>query len=145
MTLTQYTDYYYKVDVRDNGYLTGTTGQLGNGGTSTTVVPAKVKDQTGKGTLKGIIDVQCGMRWSMALAEDGNVWTWGYNVDGELGNGTTDQINLPKLSKLSNIDKLATSAYATMAIDKDGHGAGMPMDNYQMELRRIDLLQSKQN
>ena len=33
-------------------------GQLGNGGTSTTVVPAKVKDQTGKGTLKGIIDVQ---------------------------------------------------------------------------------------
>ncbi|MCI8396228.1 MAG: hypothetical protein HFJ52_00575, partial [Clostridia bacterium] len=27
--LTEYTDYYYKVDVRDNGNLTGTTGQLG--------------------------------------------------------------------------------------------------------------------
>ncbi|MCI8396488.1 MAG: hypothetical protein HFJ52_02055 [Clostridia bacterium] len=28
--LTQYTDYYYKVDVRDRGYLTGTTGQKGS-------------------------------------------------------------------------------------------------------------------
>ena len=28
--LTEYTDYYYKVDVRDNGNLTGTTGQLGS-------------------------------------------------------------------------------------------------------------------
>ncbi|MCI8396896.1 MAG: hypothetical protein HFJ52_04425, partial [Clostridia bacterium] len=28
--LTEYTDYYYKVDIRDNGNLTGTTGQLGS-------------------------------------------------------------------------------------------------------------------
>jgi alpha-tubulin suppressor-like RCC1 family protein len=32
---------------------------------------------------------------SFAVTSDGTAWGWGYNVDGELGNGTTTNSNIP--------------------------------------------------
>ena len=43
--------------------------------------------------LTGIIAVAAGNSHSLALSNDGIVWAWGYNSDGELGNGnSTNQL-----------------------------------------------------
>ena len=57
-------------------------GELGDGRTKTnSPEPVRVKD------LKGVRAIEGGGWFSLALKEDGTVWTWGYNQDGELGNG----------------------------------------------------------
>jgi alpha-tubulin suppressor-like RCC1 family protein len=67
--------------------------QLGNGtaleGTST--YPLQVKGVNGVGYLTDIVAI--GGRgvasFSVALKHDGTVYAWGYNNDGQLGDGTT--------------------------------------------------------
>ena len=75
---------------------------------------AKVKDSSGKGTLKNIIDITCGMRTSYALTEEGELWVWGYNGDGEFANGTTSTsaFSLPrKVTTIDNIAKIRAAGY----------------------------------
>lgn len=54
------------------------------GGTQVTVTP------TGPYT-----QVAAGERHSLALADDGTVYAWGYNYSGQLGDGTQDNSNTP--------------------------------------------------
>src|SRR5207249_58779 len=61
-------------------------GELGNGTTSTSgcyciTTPAPVSG------LSGVTAVVAGYRHSLALDGDGNVWAWGLNDSGQLGNG----------------------------------------------------------
>jgi len=63
-----------------------TYGQLGNGTTgainnSNVPVPANIT---------GVVFVAAGGDFVIALRSDGNVWAWGNNSSGQLGNGTTD-------------------------------------------------------
>ena len=60
----------------------------------------------GSGTLEnaGVSDVvvSCGPVWktvshTIGLKSDGTVWTWGYNVYGQLGDGSTSNRSLPGL------------------------------------------------
>ena len=62
-------------------------GQLGNGNNTNSNVPVAV---TTSGALSGktITQVACGGNYSIALASDGTVYTWGFNHYGQLGNGT---------------------------------------------------------
>jgi RHS repeat-associated protein len=64
-----------------------TDGQLGNGTTSSTpsTTPVAV-DFSGS---PDVIQVAAGVGFSVALDSAGNVWTWGWGTDGQLGNGTT--------------------------------------------------------
>jgi len=39
-------------------------------------------------TLSDIVAISAGEYYCMALKSDGTVWTWGYNLRGQLGNGT---------------------------------------------------------
>ena len=98
-------------------------GQLGNNNSDTKSVPAKVKDETGKGILTNIIDIGCGMRTSYALTEDGKIWAWGYNDDGQFGNGIDSGANvnaLPKKANIDNVAKLVPSAFSLIALKEDG-------------------------
>lgn len=59
-------------------------GQLGDGSTgvnSSSPVPVVF--------LSNIIAIKSGERFSLALRSDGSVWSFGYNADGEVGDGTT--------------------------------------------------------
>jgi len=70
----------------------GSEGELGNNSTSSSSSPVKVILPTGR-TAK---QIAAGNMWSATLLDDGSVWTWGYNSDGQLGIGTTQNQLLPQ-------------------------------------------------
>lgn len=41
------------------------------------------------GLLSSVVAVAAGSNHTVAVKSDGSVWAWGYNFDGELGDGTT--------------------------------------------------------
>jgi len=76
-----------------NGY-----GQLGDGTSGTgnqKNTPVQVKGAGNVGILTDVISVAAGMNHSAALKSDGTVWTWGYNSDGQLGDGTKTNRSTP--------------------------------------------------
>jgi len=73
----------------DNGY-----GQLGNptddcGLNPNSDVPVEVDGVNGIGTLSGVTAISAGSYYSLALLGTGEVRAWGYNREGELGDGTS--------------------------------------------------------
>lgn len=98
-----------------------TYGQLGNGadgaGTDSNV-PVRV---AGIGT--GARAIAAGEHFSLALMNDGTVRSWGYNSDGQLGNGTETSRNTPgPVGKLSNVKAIATDSSAGHALALSGDG-----------------------
>lgn len=91
-------------------------GQLGIGTTADKNVPTPVSG------LSGIKAISGGLGYhSMALTENGTVWTWGKNDNGELGNGTTVQQNSPVLViGLSDVTAIAAGGYYSLALKSDG-------------------------
>lgn len=64
------------------------SGQLGDGSTTTRKLAAQVK--TGTNTfLTGVVIIAAGDNFCAALKSDGTVWTWGANASGQLGIGST--------------------------------------------------------
>jgi alpha-tubulin suppressor-like RCC1 family protein len=69
-------------------------GQLGTGTTKRSLIPVKVKDETGKGNLTDVTAIVAGGDHVLALNDD-KVWAWGRNSSGQLGNGTTKRSLVP--------------------------------------------------
>ena len=95
-------------------------GQLGLNHTATTLVPSKVKDETSKGVLSNIIDITCGSSTSYALTEDGQIWSWGNNGNGQFGNGTTGWKSVPQKAEINNVAKVIASYDSAIALKEDG-------------------------
>ena len=76
-------------------------GQIGNGTTDTVSPYGKTVPTatTLSGALSGksIIAIEAGIYHSLTLCSDGTVATWGYNLDGELGNNSTTNSSVPVL------------------------------------------------
>ena len=77
-------------------------GQLGNntssGYSDANPVPVRVRDPASPSDAsKGLKAVQlsAGEYYSLALGSDGNAYTWGANGNGQLGNNTTKDSNIP--------------------------------------------------
>ncbi len=84
----------HSVALRDDGtvWATGdnTYGQLGDGTTNKSSVFLQVVDPNDPtGFLTNIVAISAGDYHTLALKKDGSVWGWGYNGDGELGDGST--------------------------------------------------------
>ena len=57
----------------------------------------------------------------MALKSDGTVWAWGYNADGELGNGTYVNSSVPvQVSGLTGVKVVAAASNHSLALKTDG-------------------------
>jgi alpha-tubulin suppressor-like RCC1 family protein/subtilisin family serine protease len=72
-----------------------TYGELGDNTTTSRSAPVQVTGPGGQGHLAGVTAVACGYYHSVALRADGTIWTWGDNVDGDLGDTTTIVRNAP--------------------------------------------------
>ena len=103
-----------------NGY-----GQLGNGNNTESTIPVAV-DVSGVLSGKTITAVDGGgWYYSVALASDGTVYTWGNNGDGQLGNGNNTSSNVPVAVDVLGVlsGKIITAIAAnnhTIALASDG-------------------------
>ena len=89
-------------------------GQLGNGGTTSATVPARVPG------LDRVTQVAADNGHVLVRRSDGTVAGWGENYYGELGDGTTlTRLTPVQAQVLTGITQIAT-AYASYAIRSDG-------------------------
>jgi alpha-tubulin suppressor-like RCC1 family protein len=93
-------------------------GQLGTGTSSWSSVPTPVR----VAGLTNVVHVVAGALHSLAVREDGTVWAWGANWNGQLGNGTfTNFSPLPmQVPGLSGVRDVAGGLYHSLAVLQDG-------------------------
>ena len=91
-------------------------GELGLGNTTEYSEPQQITDIKEK-----ITDVKTGYYHSIALTENGEVYTWGYNGNGQLGNGTREDSLVPvKVAGLKNVTKVNAYKNMTIALTQNG-------------------------
>ena len=90
-------------------------GQLGDGTNKDRRTPVQVQNSSG---IMAVSNGGC--NYSLALREDGTVWAWGKNENGNLGDGTYENRGTPvQVSGLNGV--MAISAYHnSFALKKDG-------------------------
>jgi alpha-tubulin suppressor-like RCC1 family protein len=67
-----------------------------------------------------VTKVAAGGYHSLFLKSDGSLWTMGDNDDGELGDGTYNQANLPEQIVASNITAIAAGVFHSLFLKSDG-------------------------
>jgi len=100
--------------------------QLGSNTVFNEILDAPVR----VGNLERVKMISAGGHFTLALKEDGTVWAWGRNEDGELGVGTYDaktEISLGdnknepvEVSMLQDVVEIAAGCFHAIAITKDG-------------------------
>ncbi|MGG1517754.1 InlB B-repeat-containing protein [Paenibacillus oryzisoli] len=91
-------------------------GQLGDGTLMNRTLPVQVSG------ISGVTAVSTGLGYHvLALKNDGTVWAWGRNDNGELGDGTTTQRQLPvQVVGLTDVVTLVNAGYHSLALKSDG-------------------------
>ncbi len=105
-------------------------GQLGNGSTTRSFVPVPVT-----GLSSGVVQITAGQQFACALTSAGAVKCWGANSDGQLGNGTKTDSDVPvQVNTLtSGVASISSGQYHVCAITTAG-GAVCWGDNGEGEL-----------
>ncbi len=91
--------------------------QLGYGPTDNgRLLPEKIQG------LSNIVSIETGHHHALALAQNGEVWSWGDNVYSQQGGGTTGGIQTTpaKVSILSNVKAIAAGWAHSLALKDDG-------------------------
>ena len=98
-------------------------GQVGNGTTDNQLTPVKVLSD-----VKSVSFSDSGCSAVSAITKNGDLYCWGYNGEGQVGNGTTDN-QLTPVKVLSDVKSVSHSSYysdsmnyysAVSAITKNG-------------------------
>ena len=72
-------------------------------------------------TLGDMTAASAGDHHTLAIREDGTVWAWGRNSDGQLGDGSTTNRPLPvQVAGLSNVIQVAGGGAHSLALRNDG-------------------------
>lgn len=100
-------------------------GQLGNGTTRNSFRPVQVTKLDGT-PLTGAIQVAGGFNFSLALLDDGSVWSWGEGSYGRLGNGASEnkygavQVIRADGTPINRVRSIATGKTHALALKEDG-------------------------
>lgn len=86
--------FHFSIAITESGTLWGfgrnSRRQLGlAGSTSNRTTPVQINIDS------NWVDISAGSEFVIALKNNGTLWAWGYNYDGQLGNGTTNTIDTP--------------------------------------------------
>jgi CshA-type fibril repeat protein len=99
-------------------------GQLGVGTTTDSPLPTQVTASWGaERTITQIVE---GDSYSLALADDGTAWNWGYGWYGQMGNGSNSEIQdvpvqvTPSWGAERAITHISVGSYHSMALTDDG-------------------------
>jgi alpha-tubulin suppressor-like RCC1 family protein len=112
---------YHTCDAKQNGTLWcwgfNEGGQIGDGTTVDKYYPWQV---TAMGS--SVVEVAAGFDFTCARKNDGTLWCWGYNYDGEIGDGTNTTRTLPvQVTALgNNVAGISTGDQHTCARRTDG-------------------------
>ncbi|MDD4628892.1 MAG: DUF4215 domain-containing protein, partial [Candidatus Peribacteraceae bacterium] len=104
------------------------SGQLGNGTTTISSVPVRVKGVGGTGYLSGITAIEGGNDYSVALGSNGNVYAWGHKYKIGCGDLANTISSVPLQVKgvggtgyLSGITAISSGDLASFALDGSGN------------------------
>lgn len=112
---------YHSLALRSDGTVWGwgwnVEGQVGSGSLAQQDVPTRVVGPGGAGFLGGAVAIAGGHYHSLALRSDGTVWAWGWNSDGQLGNGQTEDALTPALiDRLQDAFQIAAGQQHSLAL-----------------------------
>lgn len=91
-------------------------GQLGDGSYESNRTKRVVVTNSDNTSWKS---VSCGYNHTLALDSNDNLWAWGGNYYGQIGNGTQSNQNQP-IKVLDNVLSFSAGKYFSIAIKKDG-------------------------
>ncbi|ETE72892.1 RCC1 and BTB domain-containing protein 2, partial [Ophiophagus hannah] len=97
------------------------SGQIGSGSTANQPIPRRV---TGCLQNKIAVNIACGQMCSMAVIENGEVYVWGYNGNGQLGLGNGGNQPTPcRIAALQGIhvQRIACGYAHTLVLTDEGH------------------------
>jgi alpha-tubulin suppressor-like RCC1 family protein len=90
-----------------------------------------VKTPTVVPGVSGVVQVAPGGYHTLALLSNGTAISWGYNVEGQLGNGTVTESTTPvQVSGLSNAVAVASDYYSSIALLSNGTVMAWGYNNY---------------
>lgn len=75
--------------------------------------------------ISDVVSISAGIGFSLALKNDGTVWSWGFNDYGELGDGTNTSTKKGDLTpvqvkNLTNVTQISAKGLHSLALRKDG-------------------------
>jgi alpha-tubulin suppressor-like RCC1 family protein len=99
----------------DFGFALGTDFKYGS------VIPIKVENETGTGYIGNIKSIAAGYHHALLLDDTGNVYSFGINNRGQLGNGSTINNVFPTIiSGLTNVNKIEVGEDHSIIVKNDG-------------------------
>lgn len=109
------------VDGRILAFGANDQGQLGNSGTAGSTIPVEVLDSALLSPLGGIREISANGAHSLARDAQGKVYGWGYNVYGQVGDGSftrqTMAVQLPVFSNTTSAVSLFAGSSFSLAVD----------------------------
>jgi len=99
-------------------------GQLGIGNKVIQHRPVKIENVPKFKSIStgGVFVAEDDLGHTLAIDENGKVWSWGYNANGELGIGHTEERAVPTpVPGLSNVKEVTAGTFMSAALDQEGN------------------------
>jgi alpha-tubulin suppressor-like RCC1 family protein len=95
-------------------------GQLGDGSAISSNIPIQVSGLSGM-SIGFVSAIAAGTDHTVVVKNDGTVWAWGNNANGQLGNGNIQPSSIPvQASGLLGVTAVAAGSGHTVALKSDG-------------------------